>query len=387
MTNSAHNNDSILIRSLGMDNRKEAVFRMAFKMFTRRHYQLLEANDARQPTLTIVDIDGPDGKNLAQKLHQDDPTQRILVTSVAVHPDCIFPILQKPVRMETLFPALETLLLAAPVAQEKPVTNVMPIRPEVPVSGTNPGIQNSPPQIAIATKPDESATAAVAPAPSKPAPILHSETVQYFNPEEGLLALLQIVQRDQAAAIITDNNQQAILRLDPVADQAILMVSDEQLQNYSRTAQPGLQMRALRDQDTAGSDNFRHISLQSLLWQTGAWTANGRLSRKLQPHAPVQLKQWPNLTRLPMLPDALRLAAFLSRSPAPPTLIVKMLRIEPRDLFNFLAAADSLGLLRYNTPENPEYIVRASQQTPTETEIPTARRNFLGRLLKRIAGL
>jgi hypothetical protein len=89
-----------------------------------------------------------------------------------------------------------------------------------------------------------------------------------------------------------------------------------------------------------------------------------------------------------MLPDALRLAAFLARSPASPALTVKMLRVEPYDLFNFIAAADSLGLLRYNTLENPESIIRTDgNSTSTQIEVPTAKRSFLGRLLKRIAGL
>jgi hypothetical protein len=120
----------------------------------------------------------------------------------------------------------------------------------------------------------------------------------------------------------------------------------------------------------------------------GAWTANGRLSQQLQINAPVQLKQWPNLTRLTMLPDALRLAAFLARSPASPALTVKMLRVEPHDLFNFLAAADSLGLLRYNTAENPDNRIQpATPNAPTVAEIPAAKRSFLGRLLARISGL
>lgn len=381
MTNNTSHSDSILVRSLGMDNRKEAVFRMAFKMHTRRQYHLLESSDARIPHLTIVDIDGPQGIEIARKLHQEEPGQRILVTSVAPPENGLFPLLLKPVRMETLFPALESLLLDTPKAPEKTPadTNVKPIRPDV----TVPPMSVPIPETVPAPTPP-----VVHVIPAKPVPVLRPEEVQYFNSSEGLLGLLQIAQRDQASTIIADQNQQRIVRIDAMTDQATILVDDEQLQHICRTSSVKLLMRAPRDDDFGNSNVARHMSLQSLLWQAGAWTANGRLNQKLQINAPVQLKQWPNLTRLPMLPDALRLAAFLARSPASPALTIKMLRVEVLDLFNFLAAADALELLRYNTPENPVNVVRVAQHsTPADTEVPAAKRSFLGRLLKRIAGI
>lgn len=381
MTNNTSHSDSILVRSLGMDNRKEAVFRMAFKMHTRRQYHLLESSDARIPHLTIVDIDGPQGIEIARKLHQEEPGQRILVTSVAPPENGLFPLLLKPVRMETLFPALESLLLDTPKAPEKTPadTNVKPIRPDV----TVPPMSVPIPETVPAPTPP-----VVHVIPAKPVPVLRPEEVQYFNSSEGLLGLLQIAQRDQASTIIADQNQQRIVRIDAMTDQATILVDDEQLQHICRTSSIKLLMRAPRDDDFGNSNVARHMSLQSLLWQAGAWTANGRLNQKLQINAPVQLKQWPNLTRLPMLPDALRLAAFLARSPASPALTIKMLRVEVPDLFNFLAAADALELLRYNTPENPVNVVRVAQHsTPADTEVPAAKRSFLGRLLKRIAGI
>ncbi|PKY10612.1 histidine kinase [Acidithiobacillus marinus] len=381
MTNNISQSDTILVRSLGMDHRKEAVFRMAFKMHTRREYHLLEPSDDRIPHLTIVDIDGPQGLEIANKLHLAEPEQRILVTSVSSPANCVFPILQKPVRMETLFPALEALLLDTPRLPEKAPTdsNVKPIRPDVRV----PEISVQMPEV-IPTQAPPSAPAI----PAKPAPVLRPEEIQYFSSSEGLLGLLQIAQRDQATTIIADQNQHIIVRIEAMTDQAIVLVDDEQLQHICRGSSIELQMRAPRADDSVDSHTARHMSLQSLLWQTGAWTANGRLNQKLQINAPVQLKQWPNLTRLPMLPDALRLAAFLARSPASPALTVKMLRVEVPDLFNFLAAADALDLLRYNTPENPSNVVRSGQHSSSaDAEIPAAKRSFLGRLLKRIAGI
>ena len=387
MTKNPSNNDSILVRSIGMDARKEAVFRMAFKMFTRRHYQLLDAGDAQAPAVTIVDVDGAEGMTIAHRLHSEQPEQRILLTSVSPQPDSMFPVLQKPVRMETLFPALESLLNGGPVTG-KPAgrsgATVMPIRPEVTIPALSTPVAPSP----TAANPPVPKPVAAPAATRRPAPLLRSEEIRHFNPHAGLLGLLQIIRRDQSSAIIVNDRQQVVLRLDPMADQAILLVDDEHLKSLAREEHPRLQMRAPNDTDVPASAATRHLTLQSLLWQMGAWTANGRLSQQLQINAPVQLKQWPNLTRLTMLPDALRLAAFLARSPASPALTVKMLRVEPYDLFNFLAAADSLGLLRYNTAENPDNRIQpAAPNAPTVAEIPAAKRSFLGRLLTRISGL
>ncbi len=383
MTKNPSNSDSIPVRSIGMDARKEAVFRMAFKMFTRRRYQLLDTGDTQTPAVTIIDVDGAEGMAIAYRLHSEQPEQRILLTSVSPQADSVFPVLQKPVRMETLFPALESLLNGGP-APGKPAgrsgATVMPIRPEVTIPA---------PSIPVVPSPTAANPSAPKPvATPRLTPVLRPEEIRHFNPQAGLLGLLQIIRRDQSSAIIVNDQQQVILRLDPMADQAILLADDEHLKSLAREEHPLLQMRAPKDTDVPTHASIRHLTLQSLLWQMGAWTANGRLSQQLQINAPVQLKQWPNLTRLTMLPDALRLAAFLARSPASPALTVKMLRVEPHDLFNFLAAADSLGLLRYNTAENPDNRIQpATPNAPTVAEIPAAKRSFLGRLLARISGL
>ncbi|MHB8116833.1 MAG: response regulator [Acidithiobacillus ferrivorans] len=387
MTKNPSNSDSILVRSIGMDARKEAVFRMAFKMFTRRHYQLLDTGDTQTPAVTIIDVDGAEGMAIVHRLHSEQPEQRILLTSVSPQADSVFPVLQKPVRMETLFPALESLLNGGP-APGKPAgrsgATVMPIRPEVTI-----------PALSAAAVPSSTAANPSAPKPitapaatPRPAPVLRPEEIRHFNPQAGLLGLLQMIRRDQSSVVIVDGQQRIILQLDPIADQAILLADDEHLKSLAREEHPRLQMRAPNNTDVPAHASTRRLTLQSLLWQMGAWTADGRLSQQLQINAPVQLKQWPNLTRLTMLPDALRLAAFLARSPVSPALTVKMLRVEPHDLFNFLAAADSLGLLRYNTAENPDNRIQpVMPNAPTVAEIPAAKRSFLGRLLARISGL
>ncbi|OYV79098.1 MAG: histidine kinase [Acidithiobacillus ferrivorans] len=381
----------IFVRTVGMDSRKEAVFRMAFKMYTRRSYRLLEAQESRDPTLAIIDVDGPEGMNLAHRFRQEHPQLRILITSITPDATSGFPALQKPVRMETLFPALEALLQggaqeSAPAAAPTPpvagqgkttTATVTPIRPEL--SGRTAAIPEAP---AVTSPPAQPAAA-----PHPAAPILRPEDVRHFDPEQGLLGLLLMVRRDQVPTVIVEGAQRIILKIDPIADQVLSLVDDETLKTLAQNPAQRLQARAPSSADIPANTPVRHLTLQALLWQVGAWTANGRLINRLQPNTPVQLKHWPNLTRLSMLPEALRLAAFLARSPASPVLVVKMLRVAPADLFNFLAASESLGLLRYNPIGSTEAKAVTPPAEPAKQEIPTARRGLLGRLLARIAGL
>jgi len=382
----------IFVRTVGMDSRKEAVFRMAFKMYTRRSYRLLEGQESRDPTLAIIDVDGPEGMNLAHRFRQEHPQLRILITSITPDATSGFPALQKPVRMETLFPALEALLQggaqeSAPAAAPTPppaagqgkaaTATVTPIRPEL---GVRPAAMPEAPAVTISPPPP-----AATPRPA--APILRPEDVRPFDPEQGLLGLLLMVRRDQVPAVIVEGAQRVILKIDPIADQVLSLVDDETLKRLAQNPAQRLQARAPNSADIPANTPVRHLTLQALLWQVGAWTANGRLINRLHPNTPVQLKHWPNLTRLSMLPEALRLAAFLARSPASPVLTVKMLRVAPADLFNFLAASESLGLLRYSPIGSTEAKAATPPTEPGKQEIPTARRGLLGRLLARIAGL
>ena len=255
---------SISIRCIGMDERKEAVFRMAFKMCTRRHYQLLDAGDTQASAVTIIDVDGAEGMAFAHRLHGEQPEQRILLTSVSPQEGGLFQVLRKPIRMETLFSALETLLNSGH-------------SPEL-----NGGHSPADPKVdGVASDCKQNAADAPAPPPAtatssistRPAPLLRPEEIRHFNPQSGLLGLLRIAGRDPSPAIIVNDRQQVILRLDPMTDQAILLADDEHLKSLAREECPRLQMRAPNNTDVPAHASTRRLTLHSLC--SGKW-AHGR---------------------------------------------------------------------------------------------------------------
>ena len=413
----------IPVCTIGMDARKEAVFRMAFKMFTKRQYYLQENDDAQTPAVFIVDVDGVDGAKslaIARRLRAEHPEQRILLTSNGLadggladggHYDGSlagggFPTLQKPVRMESLFSALDQLLAEGQNALDDAAENRVGDISMQPTSRT-PLHETNPPGVA----PDIS-SANVLPASTPISTdagtkslLLRPEDIRYFDPQAGLLGLLRTVQRDPSPVVIHDR-QKAIMRLHPAKDQATLLVDDTVIQDLAREKQPHLQKRTAEDPGVTDQEPKRSQTFQSVLWQVAAWAADGRMMRQLRVSTRVQLKYWPNLTRLAMLPDAMRMSAFLARSPETPVLTVKMLRVAPTDLFNFLAAVDSLGLLRYHSTESPDDHTLLAASLPSAdgnplstvevsgghaptgiSETPAAKRSFLGRILARITGL
>ncbi|WP_308387784.1 response regulator [Acidithiobacillus sp. AMEEHan] len=364
---------SILVRGIGLDSRKEAVFRMAFRMNRRANYSFLEADDRQVPDAAIADLDSPDGLAEAKKFRQEHPEIPLLATTVVPNNFPQFVTLAKPIRMETLFPALEQLLRPSPTTRELP-----PREPPEPVEQAR--------SSTAAASPAKIPTSVQQP-PVREKPSFDPNQINYFDPEQGLLALVQRAIRDQIPVGIVDRrNGRLLWQILPEQERVDASVSMEEAQAIFREGEENL---ILRDGASFTDNKSVHsMTLTEYLWQIHAIAADGRLSRKIPLNRPVKLRRWPNLTRLYPLPEALRLAAFLARSPASPALTIRMLQVHSQALFNFLAAADALQLLEYSSAAGMASEPAISSDTLAEAQRPSpAKRGLLGRLLAKIAGL
>ncbi|MEW6612173.1 MAG: response regulator [Pseudomonadota bacterium] len=395
----------ILVLTVGMDTRKQAVFRMAFKMYSKAQYRLLEPGESQRPQLAIVDIDGPDGIGLWDQFRAEYPELPALIVSVHPVDNSPVPVLQKPVRMENLFPQLEALRSGRP-------TGAPPAAPiQIRQAGAAPAASTPQPAVApTASRPGASAPAAGGPATPEAAPGanrpaapassaiserlavgIRPEDVEYFDPRQGLFGLLQMIRRDRIPATVVDAGGRKLMIVHPEENEVRLLVAEESLQQAARREQDQFRARTPQAGDEDGSGALRQLTFMALLWQVAIWSANGRLMKTLPLNMPVQLKHWPNLTRLAPIPNALRMAAFLVRSPAHPVLMAKMLQVAPADIFNFLAAAHSLDLLQL--PQARPATERSESMAPPPAQPQAApaaakpQQGFLNRLLRKIAGL
>ncbi len=91
--------------------------------------------------------------------------------------------------------------------------------------------------------------------------------------------------------------------------------------------------------------------LSDLLWQAAFYASRGRLVESHSNGEPVQIydvirfHHWPNLTRLPMTPNTMRICALLTRQPSSIALVPRRLRIDPEEVFQIYSAACSSGIV------------------------------------------
>ncbi|PID46133.1 MAG: hypothetical protein CSB47_05345 [Proteobacteria bacterium] len=118
--------------------------------------------------------------------------------------------------------------------------------------------------------------------------------------------------------------------------------------------------------------------LESFVWTSSLLSAQGVLSRELDPAKAVALKHWPSLTRLEHFPHVMSIAALWSTGPLSAFDVAKSLKIPQRYVFSFYNAASALGLIE----QDPDKLIK-KQPTTRATEAP---RGLFSRLLKRLIG-
>lgn len=129
----------------------------------------------------------------------------------------------------------------------------------------------------------------------------------------------------------------------------------------------------------------RWCTIEELLWQIGFHACAERLLDRGHPHDVIELRAWPNLTRLPHGPGAMRLCALLTRSPTTISLAWRMFRIPPQEALQFLSAALAADMIRVVCPHYGSVPQPYLPLQPSAAVQRTA--GFWDRLLDRISGL
>ncbi|MDH4134958.1 MAG: hypothetical protein OEV31_09200 [Gammaproteobacteria bacterium] len=117
-------------------------------------------------------------------------------------------------------------------------------------------------------------------------------------------------------------------------------------------------------------------NIDELMWTAAFRASGGRLMKGCFRDDVVQLRHWPNLSRLPMTPNTMRITSFLTRHPTSITLAQRLLKIEPAELYQFYSAARCAGIAHVLNRKPPEPVLK-----------PHRNQALLGMLLNKIAGL
>lgn len=123
--------------------------------------------------------------------------------------------------------------------------------------------------------------------------------------------------------------------------------------------------------------------VDELLYQSAWFGPAGALLDECQPFDVIQLRHWPNFTRLPHTRHVLPLTSLLSRRPTSLSFAYRMLRIPEVDALRFYSAVTAAGYVRV--------ISSQPQATGGERERGApegaGEGSFWSRLFERIAGL
>jgi hypothetical protein len=463
----------ITVMPVGMDPRKLSVFRMAFRMHhSHQLYQLLDEAPGHVPDLAIVDVDSVDGWNAWHDFRASHPhlPALIVTTTPPRAGEAPAAVLRKPVRIETLFPQMRELLAndrtpairlstavsqaaqtaavapaaIAPAAVVVPagsasdhsaaaayVASVAPTLDEVitlsqqahraaaaaqqqqqsPPPSDLPQLMDLPELGAESEHSAETATPEVVrsmlpESQSSPASAGGKISFERFDPSAGLFGLVTRLLRQRTAAVIRVREVPVLVLL-PSQDKALLLQPLETLQPLCSAPSHDVDQQPYANSPVTPSQ--LEIRPQTLAWQLAIWTCRGRLMRGIATDTPIRLRYWPNLTRLPPIPEAMRITAFLTRTPVNLKLITRLLKVPPEDLFNYLAAAYGIGILDLPSrspqlsvistepvrpggkvetvaaPSSPQSSSPAPAPSPAKPAQSSGR--LLSRLLKKVIGL
>lgn len=394
-------NPILMVLALGMDARKLAILRMAFRMHKAIRYQLSEsAHD--EPVLAIVDVDSPQGWAVWDDFRALHPVLPALIVSSFPVTDAPAPVLPKPIRVETLFPALQQLLVDKPVvavlrplvaahADVEPVEALRPvIVPDVVAEPASSGVAMQALEMTAARDAagcDEQRSHPAVPAEQKvdtrsealPKPLaMWPQTIGNFDPNAGLYGVLRTLYRKRRSAAVLAHGK-VVLHFYPAQEKCELLADLALLLQLCAAPKCELRLAVLPDgQESARPDA---PSAHAVLWQVALWTARGRMPRGLDGNSQLRLRHWPNLTRLAAIPDAMRMAAFWTRTPASACMAQRMLGLQASDLCNFIAACLAIDLL------DARLSAAACSPPPMVQPLPdVARRGLLSRLLVRLRG-
>lgn len=130
--------------------------------------------------------------------------------------------------------------------------------------------------------------------------------------------------------------------------------------------------------DSGNAEKFQSIEI--FLWKVALWSSRGRVPIGIDLNQPLYLLRWPNLTRLLMIPQFIRIAALMMITPHSLLDLSDILKVKHQYVFAFFSAVAALGLAG-----------KANRQADTliapQKPVPNKHSSFLGRIMSRLRAI
>lgn len=329
---------------INVDDRQTALLRMAFKMYNSVNYQLIQPEDNVQPELILVDGDAEDGEAIWQKTKDTYP-HAVVVFFARQAPSITVPYLMKPIKFDTLFQHLRNLQQGNGVWLPEIYSDFETVE----------------------TKTDKASNDDISPSANTSS---QSVTIERFHTQHTLLGVVKhLSQQKEDTAILFEGKP--VLIVFPDLAKVLLVVESDVLQKLCMRNDVEWKTRVVPA--SASTDKLHKkakLKLQACIWQLSIWTSRGRLIAPITPNTVIKLKAWPNLTRLAYLPEAIRLSAFLVRSPVALNTLYKLLPVSLEDVLNYIAATYSIDALEIEQPLNHSALQQEQEMILTRKVSP-----------------
>ena len=175
---------------------------------------------------------------------------------------------------------------------------------------------------------------------------------------QGVISRARSHAREIGRPVKINDGLGTVLYLSPGDNHAHQVCSNNSLRALAQLpTQPSVQMSQIDPHELASMEDFPTRPLISLEWDAALWASRGRLPLGTDLDAPVRLNAWPDLTRLVIPPEAMRIAGLWSRQRLSLRQTLEQLQIPQRYVFAFYSACHALNLV-----SQPE-VARQAQAT------------------------
>ena len=378
------NEKPLPVATVALDPRSRAALDMVFKGPGKGAYALV---DEAVAAVTIVDLDGAEALTLWKEYKERHPHRPVIVLSVRKEtvPGAAF--LQKPLRINGLLEVLDGLRRDLRTGSHRP-RQVTLSSDELTPAASSQEVRGAALTILGAALAEHAATPRVAPTPRSATRAMEKHAVasyETFLPEaakvdlrdpqkfEHLFFTAEDYLGGQLLQVAADAKQDRLAReirvwngrivLLPEADQACTDLSDMRLKQLSLFRRPehgrsvadgtpvDAKITRLRGDSQIGKaiadpdGKLTTVPVDSFIWKLTAWVSRGRVPAGTHLAMPVVMIHWPNMTRLLMTPNALRIAALWAAEPRSLLNTAKSLGIPLSHVFTMYSAANAIGLI------------------------------------------
>ncbi len=380
-------NSPIKIHVIGMDERSCNTLIFFFQKFCKGQ---CEISDEQVAQVFLVNMDSVDADAELACLKQTYPEHPLILTSIKPIDTGDNYFLRKPMISDHLMVILYAIRGVAPSQIQKKQQDQAKQISTVAMSAQKPvntrAEINTKARVKSLTDKELVAFVGEAQDVNLRQPQGHNE--MFFDLDQYFLGFLhqayQQAKQEQCAVKVTGLWKPIILFSQ--SNQLYIEMSDRQLKSIcavslasSSIAKDNIKIELLDPKKAAlYCEKHKHYqSLDLFMWKIALWTSRGRLPQSLPLDSPIYLLGWPNLTRLIITPEVLRICACWVPHPRTIINLTELLAIPQRYIFSFITASYILGFSGLASRQADILIL------PSDIE-PTNKISLFSRIMKKL---